>query len=59
MIPFPFLQVIAATDTTSASGGKNGESDYTDFPGERPSDKDLADWLDAVLPTLRRTYGAC
>ena len=59
MIPFPLFQVFAATDATTAnSGGSNADSDLSDFPGEHPSDKDLTDWLDAVLPKLRRAYGA-
>ena len=59
MIPFPFLQVFAATDaTTLGLNGSNAESEFSDFPGEHPSDKDLTDWLDAVLPKLRRAYGA-
>ena len=59
MIPFPFFQVFAATDaTTSGIGGSHAESELSDFPGEHPSDKDLTDWLDAVLPKLRRAYGA-
>ena len=59
MIPFPFLQVFAATDaTTLGLNGSNAESEFSDFPGEHPSDKDLSDWLDAVLPKLRRAYGA-
>ena len=59
MIPFPFLQVFAATDATALGlNGSNAESDFSDFPGEHPSDKDLSDWLDAVLPKLCRAYGA-
>jgi hypothetical protein len=28
------------------------------FPGEYPTDKDLTDWLEVVLPALRLSYGA-
>ena len=49
------------TDTaiSALSGSTNaGSSDLPEFPGEHPSDKDLSDWLDAVMPKLRRLYGA-
>ena len=60
---FPFLQVFAMTDTVTSSlgglgGASTGSSDLPDFPGEHPSDKDLCDWLDLVMPKLRRLYGA-
>ena len=60
---FPFLQVFAMTDTVTSSlgglgGASSGSSDLPDFPGEHPSDKDLCDWLDVVMPKLRRLYGA-
>ena len=37
---------------------EDGERRNLDFPGEQPSDKELSDWLDAVLPTVRQTHGA-
>ena len=59
---FPFLQVFAMTDAATASingsSGSTASSELPDFPGEHPTDKDLSDWLDTVMPRLRRLYGA-
>ena len=53
-LPLPLLHMFAATDATTATP----DADCSDFPGEHPTDKDLSDWLDSVLPKLRRAYGA-
>ena len=57
MLPQVMWPVLAAmpapTDNREDSDRRN-----LDFPGEQPSDKDLNDWLDAVLPIVRQTYGA-
>ena len=49
--------MLAATPapTENRDGGADKESD---FPGEQPSDKELSDWLDAVLPSVRQSFGA-
>ena len=52
----PFLSAFAATDAAVASNGS--KTVVTEFPGEHPTDKELADWLEVVLPALRMTFGA-
>ena len=36
----------------------DGADKDSDFPGEQPSDKELSDWLEAVLPSVRQSFGA-
>ncbi len=42
-----FIAALTANDLTT-----------TEFPAEFPTDKELADWLDVILPSLRAQYGA-
>ena len=50
MLPiFPANSVAALTANDLTS---------TEFPAEFPTDKELADWLDVILPSLRAQYGA-
>ena len=42
------LPVLAATSAAGDINGKDAASD-ADFPGEQPADKELADWLDAMV----------
>ena len=49
-LSLPLLHAFAATELTTQ--GASNDADCTDFPGEHPTDKDLSDWLDAVVPRL-------
>ena len=57
MLPQMMWPMLAATPapTDNRDGGADKESD---FPGEQPSDKELSDWLDAVLPSVRQSFSA-
>ena len=47
MFPANLLSVFAATSAAGdTKDGANGAGATTEFPGEQPSDKELADWLD-------------
>ena len=48
-LSLPLLHAFAATELTAQPQGTASDADCTDFPGEHPTDKDLSDWLDAVL----------
>ena len=37
---------------------EDGPTDLTEFPDEKPSKKQLQDWLYNIDPIIRRTYGA-
>ena len=59
MFPANLLSVFAATAAAGdTKDGANGAGATTEFPGEQPSDKELADWLDAVGPMIRQRFGA-
>ena len=52
------LPIFAAVgDATAASSGPRTNA-LPEFPGEYPTDKELSDYLDNVLPVLRTVYGA-
>ena len=57
MFPTNALPLLAATSAakTEDGGPKHG---VPEFPGEQPSDKQLADWLDQSLPIFRQVFGA-
>ena len=57
MFPQALWPVLAATPAPT-DGRDDGEKRIPDFPGEQPTNKELSDWLDAVLPTVRQTHGA-
>ena len=57
MLPQVMWPVLAAMPAPT-DNREDGDRRNLDFPGEQPSDKELNDWLDAVLPIIRQTYGA-
>ena len=53
----PILTALAATDAPSAERSKQTNG-LTDFPAEEPSEKELQDWLEDNVTTVRKTHGA-
>ena len=56
MFPQVMWPILAAMPAPN-DNCEDGERQNLDFPGEQPSDKELSDWLDAVLSTVRQTHG--
>ena len=50
----PILTALAATDAPAADRSKQ-TGGYTDFPAEEPSEKELSDWLEDNVTTVRKT----
>jgi hypothetical protein len=49
------LPIFSATSVAALNAN---DLTSTEFPAEFPTDKELADWLDVILPSLRAQYGA-
>ena len=49
------LPIFSATSVAALNAN---DLTSTKFPAEFPTDKELADWLDVILPSLRAQYGA-
>ena len=52
------LPVFAAMDGVQTADGKQRQNGIDEFPDENPTDKQMADWLDANEPVITSAYGA-
>ena len=57
MLPH-ILPAFAAISDAATSASSSRATSLLEFPGELPTDKELSDWLDNVLPTMRSVFGA-
>ena len=49
--------VFAAMDGVSVSDGSARKDGLEEFPDEHPTDKQMADWLDATEPIVKSKFG--